>query len=92
MKSLLLIFTLILPLMAFSQDDNLTIVAVGEATLEKDKMIIQDPYVTGALSAAQKTAANDLVKLLRNDFSFYQKKFYLVEAAPNNTAFRQNTN
>lgn len=77
---------------AFAQDDNLTIVAVGEATLEKDKMIIQDAYTGGGLSAAQKNAAADLVKLLRNDFSFYQKKFFLVESAPNNTAFRQTTN
>lgn len=77
---------------AFAQDDNLTIVAVGEATLEKDKMIIQDAYTGGGLSAAQKNAASELVKLMRNDFSFYQKKFFLVEAAPNNTAFRQTTN
>ncbi len=77
---------------AFSEDDNLTIVAVGEATLEKDKMVIQDPYLSGQLTAAQKTAASELVKLLRNDFSFYQKKFFLIEAAPNNTSFRQTTN
>jgi TolB protein len=77
---------------AFAQNDSLTIVAVGEATLEKDKMTIQDPYVAGTLTAAQKSAAMDLVKLLRNDFSFYQKKFFLVEAAANNTAFRQTTN
>lgn len=92
MKSLLVIFTLIFSVSAFSQDDNLTIVAVGEATLEKDKMVVQDAYISGGLSAAQKNAATELVKLLRNDFSFYQKKFFLVEAAPNNTAFRQTTN
>jgi TolB protein len=77
---------------AFAQDDNLTIVAVGEATIEKDKMIVQDAYTGSGLSAAQKNAATELVKLLRNDFSFYQNKFFLVEAAPNNTAFRQTTN
>ncbi len=92
MKSLLIAIMVLFSFNVFSQDDNLTIVAVGEATLEKDKMIIQDPYMTGALTAAQKNAANELVKLMRNDFSFYQKKFYLVEAAANNTAFRQTTN
>jgi TolB protein len=91
MKTLLLTLLLITG-NAFAQNDSLTIVAVGEATLEKDKMTIQDPYVAGTLTAAQKSAALDLVKLLRNDFSFYQKKFFLVEAAPNNTAFRQTTN
>ena len=83
---------ILLSMSTFAQDDNLTIVAVGEATLEKDKMIIQDPYMSGALTAAQKSAATELVKLLRNDFSFYQKKFFLVEAAANNTATRQPTN
>ena len=92
MKSLFLIFTLMFQVAAFAQDDNLTIVAVGEATLEKDKMVIQDPYISGSLSSAQKNAAAELVKLLRNDFSFYQKKFFLVEAAANNTASRQPTN
>jgi TolB protein len=92
MKSLLVILTLVFSISGFAQDDNLTIVAVGEATLDKDKMVIQEPYMSGALSAAQKSAASELVKLLRNDFSFYQKKFFLVEAAPNNTATRQPTN
>lgn len=91
MKTLLLSFLLFTGAV-FAQDSNLTVVAVGEATLEKDKMIIQDPYVGSTLTAAQKTAALDLVKLMRNDFSFYQKRFFLVEAAANNTAFRQSTN
>lgn len=92
MKKCLLFLLLITNVMAFAQDDNLTIVAVGEATLDKDKMVIQDPYISAGLTVAQKNAASELVKLLRNDFSFYQKKFYLIEAAPNNTAYRQNTN
>jgi TolB protein len=92
MKKCLLVLLLITNVMAFAQDDNLTIVAVGEATLDKDKMVIQDPYISAGLTVAQKNAANELVKLIRNDFSFYQKKFYLIEAAPNNTAYRQNTN
>ncbi len=77
---------------ALTQEDNLTIVAVGEATYEKDKLIIQDPYIQGALTAAQKNAIMDLVKLLRNDFSFYQKKFFLIESAANNSDFRPATN
>lgn len=92
MKKLIFIFSLLLAFQAFTQDDNLTVVAVGEATLEKDKMVIQDPYITGAVTSGQKAAITDLVKLLRNDFSFYQKKFFLVEAAPNNTSYRPPTN
>lgn len=69
-----------------------TVVAVGEANLDKDKMIIQDPYSQNNLSEAQKRAVLEMTKLLRNDFSFYQKKFYLVEALPNNTLVRPATN
>lgn len=93
MKKLLLFIVLALSAQAFAQDDDtLSVVAVGEATLEKDKMVIQDPYTSGSLSAAQKSAALELVKLMRNDFSFYQKKFYLIEAAANNTTTRPPTN
>ncbi|MBC7430283.1 MAG: PD40 domain-containing protein [Bacteriovorax sp.] len=92
MKKLFLVILVLLSAIAFAQDDNLSIVAVGEATLEKDKMVIQDPYTSGSLTAAQKSSALEIVKLLRNDFAFYQKKFYLVESAPNNTTSRQTTN
>lgn len=93
MKSLLFILILTLSTQLVAQDEgNLTVVAVGEATVEKDKMVIQDPYTSGSLSAAQKSSALELVKLMRNDFAFYQKKFYLIEAAPNNTASRPATN
>ncbi|MBY0415511.1 MAG: hypothetical protein K2Q18_15165, partial [Bdellovibrionales bacterium] len=92
MKILVLLLSLLLNTQAFSQDDKLTVVAVGEATLEQDKMVIQDPYMSGALTAAQKTAASEIVKLMRNDFAFYQKKFFLIEAAANNTAQRPATN
>ena len=70
MKKLLFILVLmaIQTAASFAQDDNLTVVAVGEATLEKDKMIIQDPYAQGTVTSGQKTALLDLIKLLRNDF------------------------
>lgn len=92
MRKVIALLVLVISFQVFSQDDNLTVVAVGEATLEKDKMVIQDPYINGAVTSGQKAAITDLVKLLRNDFSFYQKKFFLVEAAPNNTTYRPPTN
>lgn len=92
MKKLIVLLTFIFAFQLLAQDDSLTVVAVGEATLEKDKMVIQDPYITSAVTSGQKQAIEDLVKLLRNDFSFYQKKFFLVEAAPNNTTSRPPTN
>ena len=91
MKSLLMVFICLFSVKIFA-DDNLTIVAVGEATADKDKMVIQEPYVQAGLTNAQKATAIEIAKLIRNDFSFYQKKFYLIEAAPNNTATRPATN
>ena len=88
----IMILVSIFGVVSHAEDSNLTVVAVGEATLDKDKMIIQDPYIQGAVTSGQKAAATDFVKLLRNDFSFYQKKFFLVEPAPNNTSFRPPTN
>ena len=92
-STLVLLFTSFLfSLTLLANDDNLTVVAVGEATLEKDKMVIQEPYIQGSVSSVQKDAVIDLVKLLRNDFSFYQKKFFLIDAAINNSTFRPATN
>ena len=92
MKIIISILFIFLSFNIFCQDDNLTVVAVGEATAEKDKMIVQDAYIQGSLTSAQKVAAYELVKLVKNDFSFYQKKFFLVEAAANNTNSRPVTN
>jgi TolB protein len=92
MKSLLLFVLIFGSLNLFAQDSNLTVVAVGEATSEKDKMVVQDPYFQGTFTNLQKSTAIELTKLIRNDFSFYQKKFFLIEAAPNNTTSRPVTN
>lgn len=93
MKFLLkLMMCLVLSIHYIQAEDSLSIVAVGEATLERDKILIQDPYSSSTLTMAQKNAALDLVKLLRNDFSFYQKRFFVQEAGANNTNTRPVTN
>lgn len=53
---------------------SLTIVAVGEASLEKDHILIPDPNVS---SSALKGDAQTFVEVIRNDFSFYKSKFYV---------------
>lgn len=92
MKNLFLVLVLLFSSTVVFAEGELTIVAVGEATLDKDKMVIQDSYFPSSFSGAQKSAAADFAQLLRNDFSFYQKKFFLTTAAPNNTATRPVTN
>lgn len=91
-KIVFILFFSLVSFKSFCDESTLTVVAVGEATLEKDKMVIQDSYFQGSVTSVQKNAAIDLVRLLRNDFSFYQKKFFLVEPAANNTSYRPPTN
>lgn len=75
----------------FAQD-GLTIVAVGEATLEKHKVIVQDAYIGSGLSVAQQQAANDLVTLVRNDLAFYKKIFNVIGTGKNPSSTRPATN
>lgn len=53
---------------------SLSIVAVGEASLEKDHISIPEAKSD---SPAQKKLAQAFVDVLRNDFSFYKSKFYV---------------
>lgn len=55
--------------------DGLTLVAVGEAEVMAEKVVVREPYLNGSFSASEVTAMNDMATLLRNDFSFYKKIF-----------------
>jgi len=75
-RYLLLVITCVMSI-SLSQalaQGSLTIVAVGEATLEKDSISIPDAKLD---SSANKKYANAFVEVLRNDFSFYKSKFYI---------------
>lgn len=72
------IITLLLALFslsAFSQD---AVIAVGKAEQDKDKLVIDDPEMTG-LNGDQKRLAGELTEILRNDFAFYKHKFETIE-------------
>jgi TolB protein len=56
-------------------EDGLTIVAVGEAEVEKDKMVFVPAQVPGNASASQKKSINEMQSLFQNDFSFYKQYF-----------------
>lgn len=75
MKFMITFLFLILSLQSFSQD---AVIAVGEAGLDKDKFVIDDPEMKG-LSGPQKSLAAELIDLLRNDFVFYKHKFNSVD-------------
>ncbi len=55
-----------------------TVIAVGEAELESEKILIEEPFFDGAVSPHFKAGAQEVISILRNDFSFYKKKFYSI--------------
>ena len=58
----------------FSQE-GLTIVAVGDATREQDKIYFDGPYIKGLMNNIQIRMAEELMELFRNNFAFYKKSF-----------------
>lgn len=54
----------------FAQSD-LTVVAIGEAELDRSKLVIFNPKVSGKNSGF----AHAVVDIIRNDFSFYRNQF-----------------
>ncbi len=59
-------------------DSTVPVFAVGEAELEKDKFVIDDPE-NGSLSGSQKSLSLELIDILKNDFVFYKHKFNTVD-------------
>jgi TolB protein len=74
MKALLIIFSLFYSLVSFAQE-GLTVVAVGDATRELDKIYFDGPYIKGPMNNTQVKMAEELMELFRNDFAFYKKSF-----------------
>jgi len=75
MKAIFLALSLFLNIQVFAQD---AVIAVGKAEADKDKLVIDDPEVSG-LSGTQKNLSTELTDLLRNDFNFYKHKFNSVD-------------
>ncbi|MCO4792166.1 MAG: PD40 domain-containing protein [Bacteriovoracaceae bacterium] len=73
-KIIICIFIVIFPILAQSQE-GLTVVAVGEATREQDKILFDGPYIKGPMNNVQIKMAEELMELFRNDFAFYKKSF-----------------
>lgn len=72
MKKLFSLFIFIFSLSSLAQ---LNIVAVGEAELELAKVEVAKPILQGGVSGSFISDASKIMDVLRNDFSFYMKKF-----------------
>lgn len=70
-----LIFILLFSLVAFAEDGKITIVAVGEAEQEKDKVHFQEFSINGDLKADEKRAISELEGVFFSDFNFYRHLF-----------------
>ena len=79
MKKLLIIILALLSLKLWAQD-SLTIVAVGEAEQQEEKVIFLKPKFEGNLNNAEKKLANDMISILISDFKFYKHLFDVNEA------------
>lgn len=71
----LLILLVLTCLISFAQDGKITIVAVGDAEQEKDKLHINPFKTSGALNADEKRAVKELENLFYSDFNFYRHLF-----------------
>jgi TolB protein len=75
MKKLILLI-LIIPTLSFSQeDDSLTIVAVGEAEKQVEKMFIPEPTYKPGMTPKDVKKAKEISDVVRSDFSFYIQLF-----------------
>jgi TolB protein len=72
MKFLLVFFFLSFNLLA---QDELTVVAVGDAELEQEFIGIGKPRIKGELNSSFKNQVNEVMNILRNDFLYYRKLF-----------------
>jgi len=56
-------------------EDTLTIVAVGDADQETDKIAVLQPDITATLKPREKKVVNELIDLMTSDFSLYKHLF-----------------
>jgi TolB protein len=75
-----LLLSLFMSFSLFAQD-SLTVVAIGEANVEADKIFIPEANV----SSGSNSDAKAIVDIFRNNFSFYRKQFEVVSGQSSNS-------
>jgi len=73
-----LIFALIIFSKLVAAQEGPSIIAVGDADIDRDRIYFTAPTTKGVASNQQRSEAGEMVALLRNDFSFYKKKFEVI--------------
>lgn len=72
----LMLFSLLISHSIIAQSD-LTVVAVGEAEMESEKIMIFAPKIVGKMSSL----SEEFIEVLRNDFSFYKHLFNILKSS-----------
>ena len=72
-----IIILMMMMLFQAQAQDSLTVVAVGEAEIEKDSLIIAKPKVSFKASPKIFQEIKEIGEILKSDFSFYKHKFSL---------------
>lgn len=88
MKAFIALFIILFQFSLHAQD---AVIAVGEAEVEKDKLVIDDPEMK-SMNSDQKKIASDLMDLLRNNFIFYKHKFNTVDYSDKGKSSYSNPN
>lgn len=86
MFKLITVVFLIFGLNAFSQEDAVTIVAVGEAEQEKDALVFSKFKEDAKYKGEEGSKVKELETLLMEDFKFYRHLFEVKEERPAYTA------
>lgn len=84
-KMLALISFLFLTLNAFSQDSNLTIIAVGDADQEKDVLVFTPVEFNDGVSDVLKRKVSEVKEIILKDFGFYKHKFEIKNSSVSNS-------
>ena len=77
MKALIFIF--LFSTIALSSD-TLTVVAVGDAEVEKESLLIEKPLISFKSSPREQQEIKEIYSILVSDFSFYRHRFTLEES------------
>jgi TolB protein len=71
-------------LLTSSVSAQLVIGAVGEAELETSKFLLEMPNLAAGLSTAESKASQEFISIIKNNFSFYKKKFNTLDSVKAN--------
>jgi len=70
---------LLFPLGVSWASNGQMIIEIGEATLDKKKIIFQKPYLAEKFNVFETKLIKEFHSIFANDFSFYKKSFFIID-------------